>query len=1242
MPVLHTHFPCRFGFFENCVSDKLDVQQHRRRTGTSAAHQGLIRKPVVLDTMKITNLALDRNQRLENLDHGLNVVFHPDDDTLRSVHEAINQVFFSEPSPSGETTEVEIVDDGKTLQLRRGTEADGRRVVTTELTAIDSIGRTVSESTPHSSEAEYDDLQGQDIRQLSQELGTSAARAAYHPEFGSRTSFDQLAQQAREISTSNTDGHSLQALLSELEVQDRWTPSSRYQELEERRQTLQSEINGLKNRLASAEYENTETVNRLRTRLADADQRLHEMEVRREGLLDELRHEESRRTHAESTTAASTSELTRQRELLQTQIERVRAVVRDIDSRIDAQRKQPTSKQPTTSTHETRPGYLPADLEKRLRHLALGLEGAIQRLTQYASEKHCVCRGETERVAERFASLAKCLDDIGGTQVRVTHRDTSHEQQRLEACRRQLNDHLQQLVLQRTEVDDRIANASTSRQEVEFIRSRIRDLRLTLGDLDRQMDEAERTLTTDRERLDQLAFHRDETEQLETRLQITEREVADVNREMQRERETGGTQQNSLLTQLRQSVRETPTHPLVKDLNRLVKDLTGGEYTGIEFPSNRRDVEATSLSDESFSSDILSRPTRDLIQTALAMAVANHLARNGKVRAIVLHDAFQHVPAPRLRACIDLLQDFTRGPHQIILLTTHNSVLSLSKSLGICCYNWDQRVQAAEVPRAHTYETAWDCEEFPGELRDRTRAAMSTNVHQASTHSDYRTTRREPYAKTRGDYRRDYRNAEHTDYSTNDLPSAGYSANEYPITKHSVTDYSAADYSAADYSTVRLDVDESPQETLRVTGHYLELSDRVTEISFIPRRLSNAMTEHGVWTVANLFHADPLLLAERLHHHDVTAAEIRQWQAQARLMCAVRKLRSYDARILVGCGITTPGQLEELHPQEVSRMVEAFVATADGSQIVRSGTAVEIERVTRWIRSLQRRSGSLLGNRDAEERDTPAPTGTTQSSRSSRTSRNASDTNGNGTGTAGGNGTTGGNGVPQIGESEENDNEREASGGRAGRRARKTRNSERPSRSTRRGRSGRSSSNEDTETGDSAPGRTTRRTTRRSNRSSRSARSAQSSVLPMKFHLETSSHVEAAPTIGPRMAERLEAIGIVTVADLFAADASEVARQLDHRRTTAEIVYQWQRQAELVCRVPQIRGHDAQILVACDITSPEQIATFEPHALLAIVEPLCSGPEGKRLLRNNKRPDLEEVTEWIAWASQARQLGEAA
>jgi hypothetical protein len=53
---------------------------------------------------------------------------------------------------------------------------------------------------------------------------------------------------------------------------------------------------------------------------------------------------------------------------------------------------------------------------------------------------------------------------------------------------------------------------------------------------------------------------------------------------------------------------------------------------------------------------------------------------------------------------------------------------------------------------------------------------------------------------------------------------------------------------------------------------------------------------------------------------------------------------------------------------------------------------------------------------------------------------------------------------------------------------------------------------------------------------------------------------------------------------------------------------------------------------------PEEIADYDPQHLLAIVGPFCSTKEGKRLLRNNKHPDLDEVEEWVEWAKQARQL----
>ena len=89
---------------------------------------------------------------------------------------------------------------------------------------------------------------------------------------------------------------------------------------------------------------------------------------------------------------------------------------------------------------------------------------------------------------------------------------------------------------------------------------------------------------------------------------------------------------------------------------------------------------------------------------------------------------------------------------------------------------------------------------------------------------------------------------------------------------------------------------------------------------------------------------------------------------------------------------------------------------------------------------------------------------------------------------------------------------------------------------------------------------------------------------------------------------------------------------------TAEVLRQWQHQTILACRVPQLRGHDAQILVAVGVTDPEQLAAANADELWDRVRRFVETKEGKRLIRNGKEPDLLEVRDWIEWASAARAL----
>ena len=99
-----------------------------------------------------------------------------------------------------------------------------------------------------------------------------------------------------------------------------------------------------------------------------------------------------------------------------------------------------------------------------------------------------------------------------------------------------------------------------------------------------------------------------------------------------------------------------------------------------------------------------------------------------------------------------------------------------------------------------------------------------------------------------------------------------------------------------------------------------------------------------------------------------------------------------------------------------------------------------------------------------------------------------------------------------------------------------------------------------------------------------------------------------------------------------------MADQINYKRMTADVIRQWQHHARLVCRVPNLRGHDAQLLVACGITDPEELATKQPKNLFNIVGPFAETKEGLKIIRNGKKPDLEEITDWISWAGHTRSL----
>jgi hypothetical protein len=152
-------------------------------------------------------------------------------------------------------------------------------------------------------------------------------------------------------------------------------------------------------------------------------------------------------------------------------------------------------------------------------------------------------------------------------------------------------------------------------------------------------------------------------------------------------------------------------------------------------------------------------------------------------------------------------------------------------------------------------------------------------------------------------------------------------------------------------------------------------------------------------------------------------------------------------------------------------------------------------------------------------------------------------------------------------------------------------------------------------------------------------RNPQSEIpFTLRFRLSPESPVVDAPSIGAKTAERLQRAGIRTVAELLAAEPDPLAARVSFKHVTPQNIRAWQAEARLACTIPEIHGHDAQILAASGLTEPSDLAALEPREVLEMIAPFVQSTEGQRILRSSAPPDLDEVTNWVAWARQARPL----
>jgi energy-coupling factor transporter ATP-binding protein EcfA2 len=397
----------------------------------------------------------------------------------------------------------------------------------------------------------------------------------------------------------------------------------------------------------------------------------------------------------------------------------------------------------------------------------------------------------------------------------------------------------------------------------------------------------------------------------------------------------------------------------------------------------------------------------------------------------------------------------------------------------------------------------------------------------------------------------------------------------------------------------------SPPAPVQATGrtnwlYYLEVDHTIDALDGLQPIERQALEQARVVTVLDLLDCSTSELDSRIRNGGFLLARerIQAIRNQAELACRVPMLQPADAALLVAVGCDTTEQLAGLRAEVLFETVTTFQKSDSGRAYRRHGRLIDQQQAINWSRSAQysrswddarssqsrfsvRSNGRMRRvRRDERNQQITAARRGTRDNRVSQSRRRA---------------------VPNRDQTQR----------RAIRNARQRRMARRFS--YRQGQSGHSSPR----SGDTGN---------------------QQHETALRFHLSRNSPVEDAPSIGPKTAERLLAIGVQKVSDLLNQPAARISERLASRRLTPDVIELWQAQARLMCQVPELRGHDVQILVACGINSPEELLQYGSDELMELVAPFCESREGVRVIRGGNPPDLEEVTNWLSWARRSRSL----
>lgn len=121
----------------------------------------------------------------------------------------------------------------------------------------------------------------------------------------------------------------------------------------------------------------------------------------------------------------------------------------------------------------------------------------------------------------------------------------------------------------------------------------------------------------------------------------------------------------------------------LKEASDYLRRLTNGRYVRIWTPFGEDVLRVDDAMGNILPIDVLSRGTREQLFLALRLALVGSYAERGVSLPLVLDDVLVNFDAPRAKAAVDVLNDFTRRGHQVFIFTCHDHVYHMFQDLGV-------------------------------------------------------------------------------------------------------------------------------------------------------------------------------------------------------------------------------------------------------------------------------------------------------------------------------------------------------------------------------------------------------------------------------------------------------------------------------------------------------------------------------------------------------------------------------